>query len=200
MDLIFFASIITSHITWCRYSGYSHRYIDSSTVLDSCFLLSCVDEIAVWIHAQSLISWFASHMFDSPHIHITTLCCFDWPVTLLSLISLHGTESDYYRPPPEISQNSSHTIFPPVKTIHLLEKKPKHIFTQSSLPTPPPPPPPSVCPLVKALVKGELTIMQQHPSSSSSPPLLIPRHSHSYIHPDTHALTAHFRCLLSWPN
>lgn len=39
-------------------------------------------------------------MFDSPHIHITTLCCFDWPVTLLSLISLHGTESDYDRAPP----------------------------------------------------------------------------------------------------
>lgn len=118
-------------------------------------------------------------MFNSLHIHITTLSCFDWPVSLFSLISLHHTHVIT----PEIHQINIpfHLLYN--HTIPLLNKTP-HSHPNPLLTAPSTP---SLCLLlVKASVKGGLTTLQQHPH----PPLLVLRSS-----PDTLTHTPKHTCL-----
>lgn len=105
-------------------------------------------------------------MFKSLHIHITTLSCFDGPVSLFGLIFLHQTQS-------EIDQ-----LYPMPFSFFL----PNHCFSDThSLPIPCslPPPPPSVSPWSKLQSRGN------SPSCNNTPlPLVL-----SSTHPQTLSLT-----------
>ena len=151
-----------------------------------------------------VLSWFAPHMFNSPHIHFTTLSRFDWPLSLFTPIS-PSSHSIWLRKPPW-DPVTSHAIYYTSQTIPLLKRKKKTTFPPKSSAYSPLHPPSAVSSWSK-LRSGGTTTTHHHATTPpslcllsalflhSSPDTLT--HSHTRRQTNTHM---HTHTFAAWPD
>lgn len=184
--------LIWSALCFLTLTLHAVRKMDVSAVTDSCF-----DENASLFHKiPHVLSWFATHMFNSLHICMTSLSHSAWPLDLFSLISPHHHIQSDCESPLETHHLDPMTFTTRAKQLlHWKQEKTSHSHPNPLLILPLPFLPP---PLSLGQSFGQGGGGHSASCNNTSPPTPHPSFLQTLSY--KHAGAAHFHCLLSLPN